>query len=142
MLHLRGLGRGLAERDLLHAHARHVTRVLVPWSPIHRMHIMKQLWRSSRPGSVTVDDVLGLGDHLPRLHVGPTLILRPLGHSLGCSLILTPGLEGGGGIVHHLGGARPLTIVLLRLRHDVVRHAHVLSVVGDRVHVTLVRQHP
>ena len=141
MLHLRGLGRGLAERDLLHTHARHVTRVLVPWSPIHRVHIMKQLGRRSRPSSVTVDDVLWLGDHLTRLHVGPTLILSPR-HSLGRSLILTPGLEGGGRIVHHLGGARPLSIVLLRLRHDVVRHAHVLSVVGDRVHVTLVRQHP
>jgi len=141
VLHLRGLGRGLAERDLLHAHARHVTRVLVPWSPIHRMHIMKKLGRSPRATSVTVDDVLGLGDHLTRLHVGPALILSPR-HPLGRSLVLTTGLEGGGGIVHHLGGPWPLTIVLLGLRHDVVRHAHVLRVVWDRVHVTLVRQHP
>ena len=141
MLHLRGLGRGLAERDLLHTHARHMARVLVPWSPIHRMHIVKQLGRSSRTGSVTVDDVLWLGNHLTRLHVRPALILSPR-HSLGCALILTPGLEGGGGIVHHLGGTWPLSIVLLRLRHDVVRHAHVLSVVGYGVHVTLVRQHP
>ena len=142
MLHLRCLGRGLAERDLLHTHARHMTRVLVPWSPIHRMHIVKQLGRSSRTGSVTVDDVLWLGNHLTRLHVRPALILSPLGHTLRCALILTPGLEGGGGIVHHLGGTWPLSIVLLRLRHDVVRHAHVLSVVGYGVHVTLVRQHP
>ena len=87
MLHLRGLGRGLAERDLLHAHARHVTRVLVPWSPIHRMHIMKELGRSPRSGSVTVDDVLWLGHHLAGLHVGAARVLGP-----GLALISAQGL--------------------------------------------------
>lgn len=140
MLHLRGLGRGLAERDLLNVHARHVPGVSVPGASVHLMHVVDKLGRGPGAGAVTVDDVLGLGHHLTGLHVGPALVLRPR-HPLGRPLILTAGLEGGGRVVHHLGGARPLTIVLLRLRHNVVRHAHVLGVVGNCVHVTLVRQH-
>ena len=141
MLHLRGLGRGLAKRDLLHVHPRHVSGVCVPGASVHLMHVVDKLGRGPGAGPVTVDDVLGLGDHLTRLHVGPALIMLSPRHPLGRALVLTTGLEGGGRVVHHLGGARPLAIVLLGLRHNVVRHAHVLGVVGNCVHVTLVRQH-
>jgi len=141
MLHLRGLGRGLAKRDLLHVHARHMSGVCVPGASVHLMHVVDKLGRGPGAGPVTVDDVLGLGNHLTRLHVGPALIMLSPRNPLGRSLVLTTGLEGGGRVVHHLGGARPLAIVLLGLRHNVVRHAHVLGVVGNCVHVTLVRQH-
>ena len=139
MLHWR-LGRGLAQRHLLHVHPRHVAWVCVPGASVHLMHVVDKLGRGPGAATVTVDDVLGLGDHLTRLHVWPALVLRPR-HPLGRPLVLTTGLEGGGRVVHDLGGARPLAIVLLRLRHNVVRHAHVLGVVGNCVHVTLVRQH-
>lgn len=139
MLHLRGLGRGLAKRDLLHVHPRHVSGVCVPGTSVHLMHVVDKLGRGPGAGPVTVDDVLGLGHHLAWLHVRPALVLSA--RHLGRTLVLTARLEGGGRVVHHLGGARPLAIVLLRLRHNVVRHAHVLGVVGNCVHVTLVRQH-
>lgn len=140
MLHWR-LGRGLAQRHLLHVHPRHVAWVCVPGASVHLMHIVDKLGRGSGASSVTVDDVLRLGHHLTWLHVWTSLVLSSLRHSLGGPLVLAPGLEGGGRIIHHLGSSRPLTIVLLRLRHDVIRHADVLCVVRDGVHVTLVRQH-
>ena len=140
MLHRR-LRWGLAERHLLHVHPWHVARVGVAGASIHLMHVVDKLGRGPGAGSVTVDDVLGLGHHLTWLHVRPSLVLSTLRQPLGRALVLAPGLEGGGRVVHHLRGAWPLASVLLRLRHDVVRHAHILCVVGNGVHVTLVRQH-
>ena len=138
MLHWR-LGRGLAQGHLLHVHPWHVARVGVPGASVHLVHVVDHLGRRPGAAPVTVDDVLWLGHHLAGLHVGAALVLST-GHTLGRALVLAPRLEGGSRVVHNLGGAGPLSIVLLRL-DNVVGQTHIRGVVGNGVHVTLIGQH-
>ena len=136
------LGRGLAEGHLLHGEVvaglhvlpvrHHVARL-----PVHpHLHLARVAHLApARRAAVAVDDVLAA-------EVRPAPVRPRHAHLLRPARVLAAGLEGGGGVVHDLGGALLAgrggrgVLVLLGRAHDVVGHAD-RALLGEGVHLAL-----